>query len=107
MEVQDHMPHAYARRLAQRIARYLRRRYGATRVLLFGSLAAGYYNPDFSDIDVYFEGIRDVLVADAMADCKRNFGIADSSGRQRVHYVNSGQVNGLVRGEILRTAEEL
>jgi predicted nucleotidyltransferase len=107
MNVPDHMPNAYARRLAQRVAGYLKRRYGATKVALFGSLAIGCYNPDFSDIDVYFEGVREPLVADAMADCKRNFGVTDSSGRTRVHYVCASEVSGSVRGEILRGAEEL
>jgi predicted nucleotidyltransferase len=107
MNVPDHIPNAYARRLAQRVAGYLRRRYGATKVALFGSLAIGCYNPDFSDIDVYFEGVRDTLIADAKADCKRNFGLTDSSGRVRVHCVSASEVPVELRGEILRGAEEL
>ncbi len=107
MEVQDHMPRAYARLLAHKVARYLKRRYGASKVLLFGSLAVGCYNPDFSDIDVYFEGVRDALVADAMADCKRNFGLNDSSGRARLHYLTASEVRSDTKDQLLRESEEI
>lgn len=107
MEVRDHMPKVYARMLAQRVARYLKRRYGASKVMLFGSLVVGCYNPDFSDIDVCFEGVRDALVADAMADCKRNFGMNDSCGRQRLHCLSASQLPGEVKGQILRESEEI
>lgn len=41
---------------ARDVANYLRKRHGATRVLLFGSLAHGKYSAG-SDIDIYFEGV--------------------------------------------------
>jgi hypothetical protein len=41
---------------AKEVANYLRKRHGATRVLLFGSLAHGRYRAG-SDIDIYFEGV--------------------------------------------------
>ena len=107
MEIKDHMPHAYAHRLGQIIARYLKKRYGATKVMLFGSVIAGCYNPDFSDIDVYFEGVREELIADAMADCKRNFGLRDSGGRRRVDYLTAAQLPGGTSSEILGGAEEV
>jgi predicted nucleotidyltransferase len=43
--------------VAKAAAHYLRSRFGATRVLLFGSLASGHAAPGCSDIDIYFEGI--------------------------------------------------
>ena len=42
--------------VAKEVANYLRERHGATRVLLFGSLASGQYRAG-SDIDIYFEGV--------------------------------------------------
>lgn len=48
---------------AKEAANWLRSR-GATRVLLFGSLAGGDFLPNQSDIDLYFEGISD---SDALA----------------------------------------
>ena len=33
----------------------LRSHYGATRVILFGSVVEGFYVPGHSDIDIYFE----------------------------------------------------
>ena len=43
--------------IAKAVAHYLRSRFGATRVLLFGSLATGHSVSGYSDIDIYFEGI--------------------------------------------------
>ena len=43
--------------IARAAAKYLKDEYGATRVLLFGSLAKGDYDPRYSDIDIYFEGV--------------------------------------------------
>lgn len=107
MEVKDHMPIAYARTLAQSVARYLKKRYGATKVLLFGSLSIGAYNPDFSDIDVGFEGVRQELVASAMEDCRRNFGLRDSGGRIRIDVVNFDALPNETRQQISKTAEQL
>jgi Nucleotidyltransferase domain len=42
--------------IAKEVANYLREQHGATRVLLFGSLATGKYRLG-SDIDIYFEGV--------------------------------------------------
>ena len=39
------------------VASYLKRVPGATNVLLSGSVAAGKYLPEHSDIDIYFEGM--------------------------------------------------
>ncbi len=46
-----------AKTLAAEVAAHLKSRYGATRVLLFGSAAEGTFLPGRSDIDLYFEGI--------------------------------------------------
>lgn len=43
---------------AKEAANWLRSR-GATRVILFGSLAGGGFLPNRSDIDLYFEGFSD------------------------------------------------
>jgi predicted nucleotidyltransferase len=43
--------------VAKEVAHHLRSRFGATRVLLFGSLACGNAAAGFSDIDIYFEGV--------------------------------------------------
>ena len=43
--------------LAKTVAQCLRADFGAMRVLLFGSLAAGRFVPGHSDIDIYFEGV--------------------------------------------------
>ena len=42
--------------VARAAAKFLKE-HGATRVLLFGSLANGDYDPRSSDIDIYFEGV--------------------------------------------------
>jgi predicted nucleotidyltransferase len=107
MEIRDHMPHAYARRLAARVARYLRKRYGATKVLLCGSVAIGAYNPDFSDIDVYFEGVREELVASALADCRRNFGERDTTGRKRIDYLAATALPAEAQSRLIKTGEEI
>lgn len=107
MQLKDHIPVAYARRLAHSIGRYLKDRYGATKVLLFGSLTLGAYNPDFSDIDVYFEGVREELVASAMADCRRNFGERDITGRKRIDYVQAEHLSPELRARISKVGEEI
>ncbi len=107
MEVKDHMPVAYARRLAHAVAHYLKKRYGATKVLLMGSLSFGAYNPDFSDVDVYFEGVREELVASALADCRRNFGEKDSAGRKRLDCINATALPLETKRQTLSGAEEL
>ena len=47
MEIREHMDHAYARCLAYKVGHYLKDRYGARKVLVFGSLVTGFFNPDF------------------------------------------------------------
>lgn len=107
MQIKDHMPFAYAHRLAQKIGSYLKKRYGATKVMIAGSLAMGCYNPDFSDIDVYFEGVREELVADVMADCRRNFGERDSAGRKRIDYICASQLSSTTKQEIVKRGSEV
>jgi predicted nucleotidyltransferase len=47
---------------------------GATRILLFGSLARGTYVPKESDIDIYFEGIDERKSDLAMLEIVDEFG---------------------------------
>ncbi len=103
MEIRDHMPHAYARRLAGKISKYLKTRYGASRVMLFGTLAGGFFNPDFSDIKVGFEGVRDYLLQDAMADCRFRFGWRDRAGIRRLDLIS---LSSLERAELKRLIAE-
>lgn len=108
MGIKDHMPQAYARRLAQAVSRFLKERYGARKVLLIGSLAIGAaYNPDFSDIDVCFEGIHEEMVASAQADCRKNFGERDSLGRKRIDYLSVNMLPRDVMAGLRRTAVEI
>lgn len=89
MTVRDHMPPGYARKLAHRIARFLQMQFGATRVLVFGSLAeegGRFFDPHTSDIDIYFEGVSTSLTFQAIGACLAKFGEFDSTGRQRVDY---------------------
>jgi predicted nucleotidyltransferase len=107
MNVKDHMPQAYARRLAQKVSALLKKRYGAKRVLLIGALTLGCYNPDFSEIDVLFEGVKDSDVAEAIDDCRRTFGQRDSSGIKRVDYLVAQSVPDLSRRLSMHQAEEI
>lgn len=43
--------------LAFEIAAYLKRKHGATRVVLFGSVISGTFHAQQSDIDIYGEGV--------------------------------------------------
>lgn len=111
MEIKEHMHHAYARRLAGKVAKYLKDRYGARRVMLFGSMVSGFFNPDFSSIKVGFEGARENLdadaIADAVADCRFHFGYRDPDGLSRLDVVSLKEVSPQIRDEILRDAEEI
>lgn len=107
MEIRDHMPHAYARRLAGKVARYLKERYGASRVLLFGTLASGFFNPDFSDIKVGFEGVKKELVDDAMADCRFHFGWRDPQGIRRLNVVSLAELGPAERNILVGETEEI
>lgn len=53
--------------LARATARTLRQQFGATRVVLFGSLARGHFTP-WSDVDILAYGIPESLRLAAMAD---------------------------------------
>lgn len=111
MEIKEHMHHAYARCLAGKVAKYLKDRYGARRVMMFGSMVSGFFNPDFSAIKVGFEGAREGLdadaLADAVADCRFHFGYRDPDGLHRLQVVSLKEVSPQQREEILREAEEI
>lgn len=98
---------AYARRLAGRVARYLRDRYGARKVLLVGSAVTGMFNPDSSAVTVAFEGVRDGLEEDAPADCRFHFGTRDNGGIERLRIVNLGSISGSERQVLLMESEEV
>jgi predicted nucleotidyltransferase len=59
--------------LARDVADLLKRKFGATRVLLFGSRAKGRYTPE-SDIDIYFEGVPEDRALEAVGACISLFG---------------------------------
>lgn len=59
--------------LAIEIADFLKKKYGASRVLLFGSRAKERFTPD-SDIDIYFEGVSPDTALRAVGDCISLFG---------------------------------
>lgn len=111
MEIREHMDHAYARRLAGKVARYLKDRYGAKRVMMFGSLVTGFFNPDFCSIKVGFEGARENLdadaYADAVADCRFHFGHRDPDGLPRLQVVSLKEVSPETRTAILSESEEI
>lgn len=58
--------------IARKVAAFLKKEYGATRVILFGSLAKGFFEKD-SDIDIYFEGTARRRVLDAAGHCLEVF----------------------------------
>jgi predicted nucleotidyltransferase len=58
--------------IARQVAVFLKKEYGATRVMLFGSLADGFFK-SHSDIDIYFEGIPSNRILRAAADCTETF----------------------------------
>lgn len=111
MEIREHMDHAYARRLAGKVARYLRDRYGARKVMMFGSLVSGFFNPDFSPINVGFEGARENLdsdaLADAVADCRFHFGYRDPDGIQRLQVVSLRELTPEEKALMLWESEEI
>jgi predicted nucleotidyltransferase len=57
---------------AKEIARFLKTKHGATRVVLFGSLAEGFFK-DRSDIDIYFEGVPGNRIFAAVGHCLELF----------------------------------
>jgi predicted nucleotidyltransferase len=52
----DTLEKTAAIRAAKRVAKFLRR-FGARRVILYGSVVTDRYLPGHSDIDIFFEGI--------------------------------------------------
>jgi len=58
--------------VAKKVASFLKKEYGATRVMLFGSLADGFFKKD-SDIDIYFEGIPSTRLLRAAGHCTEVF----------------------------------
>jgi predicted nucleotidyltransferase len=107
MEIKEHMDHAYARRFAGKVARYLKDRYKVRKVMMFGSLVSGFFNPDFSPINIGFEGIRNDLEADASADCRFHFGHRDPDGLNRLQVVSLQELSPEARAWILSDAEEI
>jgi predicted nucleotidyltransferase len=57
---------------AREIAHFLKTKYGASRVVLFGSLADGFYR-ERSDIDIYFEGVPSDRIFAAVGHCLEVF----------------------------------
>ena len=107
MEIKEHMDHAYARRLAGKVGRYLKERYGAQKVMMFGSLVTGFFNPDFSPITIGFDGVKKNLSADAMADCRFHFGSRDPDGLSRLQVVSLQELDPEMRTRVLRESEEI
>jgi predicted nucleotidyltransferase len=66
-------PETNALATAKEIASFLKTKYGATRVVLFGSLAAGFFKADRSDIDIYFEGVPRNRIFAAVGHCMELF----------------------------------
>jgi len=107
MDIKEHMDHAYARRFAGVVARYLRDRYGARKVMLFGSLVSGLFNPDFSSINIGFEGVVDNMDADATADSRFHFGYRDPDGLSRLQIVSLNELSPEIRAFIRMESEEI
>lgn len=84
--------------LAKTVADYLRDRFGATRVLLFGSLARGYSSPGFSDIDIYFEGVPRAKVDEVTGRLMCHFSAYD------IDFWPDARCEPAFRDEVLRTA---
>jgi hypothetical protein len=107
MEIKNHMPIAYARRLATQVAQYLKIRYGAKRVVLLGSLASGLFNPDFSGIRVGFDGVEPDLEKSAITDCRFHFGNRDPDGISRLDVVSLTRLSPKERDFLARESEEI
>jgi len=107
MEIREHMDHVYARRFAGTVARYLKDRYGARKVMMFGSIVTGFFNPDFCAINIGFDEVRKNLDADAVADCRLHFGYRDPDGLHRLQVVSLKSFTPERRAAILLEAEEV
>lgn len=84
---------AFAMATAKKAADWLRTR-GASRVLLFGSLAEGCFSETGSDIDIYFEGLSDT---EALAATGR---LLDTFGDQSIDPVPSQFCSPKLRADI-------
>ena len=100
IRVKDHMPREHAMAVARRIAGILRAQ-GAGKVLLFGSLCTPSYDPDYSDIDVYYEGIPLPDTLHAEVEATWEVGEEDESGRCRVDIVHEHTRDARFKSEIL------
>ena len=68
-----YVPLDEARQVARHVADRLRRDFGATKVLLYGSVVDGFYVPGHSDIDIYFEGVEKEREGIAAGRLSRDF----------------------------------
>jgi predicted nucleotidyltransferase len=100
--VTDHMPHEQAMAIAHCIAETLRK-HGATKVILFGSLRTPRYDPYYSDIDIYYEGIPLADTLHAEADATWETGEEDETGRCRVDIINEHTRDAKLKKTILST----
>ena len=100
--VTDHMPREHAMGVAHQIAETLRK-HGATKVFLFGSLPTPRYDPDYSDIDIYYEGIPLANTLHAEVDATWKTGEEDETGRCRVDIVNEHTPDTKLKETILST----
>lgn len=100
IRIKNHMPRDHALRVAHRIAENLKAQ-GAKKVLLFGSLCTPEFDPDYSDIDIYYEGIPlpDTLHAEVEATWKT--GEEDETGRRRVDLVHEFIKDANIKNSIL------
>lgn len=87
LQIRSHMSKWYAFAIAKRIASVLKK-HGATKVMLFGSLCTRKYDPDYSDIDIYYEGIPLNKTIHAEVDATWTTGEEDETGRRRVDLVS-------------------
>ncbi len=88
-----------ARADAAQIAAMLRREFGATRVLLFGSLARGRFLPD-SDIDLAVEGLPAAVFFPALAQ-------AGKMSRFPVDLKPLEDLDPYFKSKVLATGEEI
>jgi predicted nucleotidyltransferase len=87
--------------VAKTVAQHLRERFGATRVLLFGSLASGHSAPGFSDIDIYFEGVPRAKVDEVTGRLMCHFSEYD------IDFWPDARCEPEFRDQVLRTAISL
>jgi len=93
-EIKARKDHALS--IAHKVGGLLKAKYGATRVVLFGSLAHGAWFTPRSDIDIYVEGISAARFFEAEAD------IQEISQKFKVDLVDSKECS----PELLSKIEE-